>query len=61
MVIGLLYLQRTAIDDRLGAWAHEGKARPGRQAEHPMAFLKLPSVWLCFSFFFWTTAALSTC
>jgi len=24
-----------------------------------MAFLKLPSVWLCFSFFFWTTAALS--
>jgi predicted MFS family arabinose efflux permease len=24
-----------------------------------MAFLKLPSVWLCFSFFFFTTAALS--
>jgi predicted MFS family arabinose efflux permease len=24
-----------------------------------MAFLKLPSVWLCFSFFFWSTAALS--
>jgi MFS family permease len=24
-----------------------------------MAFLKLPSVWLCFSFFFWTTCALS--
>jgi predicted MFS family arabinose efflux permease len=24
-----------------------------------MAFLRLPSVWLCFSFFFWTTAALS--
>ncbi len=30
-----------------------------RPAEHPMAFLKLPSVWLCFSFFFWSTAALS--
>ncbi|MFM2405735.1 MAG: hypothetical protein RL223_3615, partial [Pseudomonadota bacterium] len=28
-------------------------------AEHPMAFLRLPSVWLCFSFFFWTTVALS--
>ncbi len=28
-------------------------------AEHPMAFLRLPSVWLCFSFFFWSTAALS--
>ena len=24
-----------------------------------MAFLRLPSVWLCFSFFFWTTAALA--
>jgi predicted MFS family arabinose efflux permease len=27
--------------------------------EHPLAFLRLPSVWLCFSFFFWSTAALS--
>jgi predicted MFS family arabinose efflux permease len=27
--------------------------------EHPLAFLKLPSVWLCFSFFFWGTSALS--
>ncbi len=24
-----------------------------------MAFLKLPSVWLCFAFFFWSTSALS--
>ena len=24
-----------------------------------MAFMKLPSVWLCFSFFFWSTCALS--
>jgi predicted MFS family arabinose efflux permease len=24
-----------------------------------MAFMRLPSVWLCFSFFFWTTAALT--
>ena len=24
-----------------------------------MAFLKLPSVWLCFSFFFWSTCSLS--
>ena len=24
-----------------------------------MAFMRLPSVWLCFSFFFWTTAALA--
>ena len=26
---------------------------------HPLAFLRLPSVWLCFSFLFWTTCALS--
>jgi MFS family permease len=59
-VIALLYLQRVAIDDRLGAWAHEGKAAAaGKAPEHPMAFLKLPSVWLCFSFFFWSTCALS--
>ncbi len=62
-VLVLLALNRDAIDDRQGAWAHE---RPGAAAasqpgvdEHPLAFLKLPSVWLCFSFFFWTTAALS--
>lgn len=58
-VMALLYLQRTAIDDKLGAWAHEGKAAAGKAPEHPMAFLKLPSVWLCFSFFFWSTCALS--
>jgi len=25
--------------------------------DHPLAFLKIPAVWMCFSFFFWTTAA----
>jgi FSR family fosmidomycin resistance protein-like MFS transporter len=57
-VIGLLFWQRHALDDRQGHWAH-AKPAAGAKAEHPMAFLKLPSVWLCFSFFFWTTAALS--
>jgi len=59
-VLVLLLLQRDAIDDSLGHWAHErpGGARPPAEA-HPLAFLRLPSVWLCFSFFFWTTAALS--
>lgn len=60
-VLVLLVLNRDAIDDRQGSWEHA--AKPGTAAapvdEHPMAFLKLPSVWLCFSFFFWTTAALS--
>jgi MFS family permease len=59
-VLLLLWLQRAAIDDRSGTWA---QARPagdaGAPPEHPMAFLRLPSVWLCFSFFFWSTASLS--
>ncbi|WP_157266188.1 MFS transporter [Azohydromonas aeria] len=62
-VMGLLWWQREAIDDRLGAWSHEkAAAKPGAapvKEEHPLAFLKLPSVWLCFSFFFWSTCALS--
>ncbi|MBP6901819.1 MAG: MFS transporter [Burkholderiaceae bacterium] len=64
-VLALLVWHRDAIDDRQGAWVHDkpaapgGAARPAAVAEHPLAFLKLPSVWLCFSFFFWTTVALS--
>ena len=59
-VIALLAFKRDAIDDSQGAWGHE-KAGAGKAPvdEHPMAFLKLPSVWLCFSFFFFTTSALS--
>lgn len=59
VVLLVMVLNRDAIDDRQGAWAHEKKAGAAVPDEHPMAFLKLPSVWLCFSFFFWTTAALS--
>jgi predicted MFS family arabinose efflux permease len=63
-VISLLALNRDAIDDRhdvgqpphaAASMAQTDPVRP----EHPMAFLKLPSVWLCFSFFFFSTAALS--
>lgn len=62
VVLGLLFLNRAAIDDRQGAWSHQragAKGDPALADEHPMAFLRLPSVWMCFSFFFWTTAALS--
>lgn len=57
-VLALLLWQRAALDDRAG------RAAAARQAlqtpeEHPLAFLKLASVWLCFGFFFWTTAALA--
>jgi FSR family fosmidomycin resistance protein-like MFS transporter len=60
-VLVLLVLNRDAIDDRQGSWGHEpsNAHKTAAKEEHPMAFLKLPSVWLCFSFFFWTTAALS--
>jgi predicted MFS family arabinose efflux permease len=59
-VLAAMGLQRQLMDDRRGHWAHERSAgAPAAAVEHPMAFLRLPSVWLCFSFFFWTTAALS--
>lgn len=69
-VLALLLWQRAAVDDRLGHWAHEKPGVPAiqgtatltpAQAEgaHPLAFLKLPSLWLCFSFFFFTTVPLA--
>lgn len=62
LVLVILWFNRDAIDDRAGSWAHETSAKAGAAApanEHPLAFLRLPSVWLCFSFFFWSTCALS--
>ncbi len=60
-VMAVLWINREAIDDKAGSWAHETAAKSGAAAinEHPLAFLRLPSVWLCFSFFFWSTCALS--
>lgn len=64
VVLVIMVLNRDALDDRAssGAQADAPAARVTASAvpqEHPMAFLKLPSVWLCFSFFFWSTCALS--
>lgn len=62
-VLAVLVWQRDALDDSQGQWAHQTHAaRHTTEAgtvPHPMAFLRLPSVWLCFSFFFWSTCALS--
>ena len=62
----IMFINRDALDDRVtspnSSTANAAKAQaaaPGAAQEHPMAFLKLPSVWLCFSFFFWTTCAMS--
>lgn len=62
VILAIMVWNRDALDDRQGAGtAAAAKAAPTAAggAEHPMAFLKLPSVWLCFSFFFWTTCSLS--
>ena len=61
VVLAVMVWNRDALDDRQGAWAHQSTpgAAGAPPAEHPMAFLRLPSVWLCFSFFFWSTCALS--
>ncbi|MBV8125282.1 MAG: MFS transporter [Burkholderiaceae bacterium] len=60
-VMALLASQREAIDDSRGSWGHAPRPVTGAapKDEHPMAFLRLPSVWLCFSFFFFTTTALA--
>jgi MFS family permease len=58
-VLLLLVWQRDALDDRLGHWVHQKAGATAGATEHPLAFLRLPSVWLCFSFFFWSTAALA--
>jgi len=58
-VMAVLAWQRAAIDDAHGSWAHEKTNAAPVAPEHPLAFLRLPSVWLCFSFFVFTTASLS--
>ncbi|MDQ5897504.1 MAG: transporter, family, fosmidomycin resistance protein [Pseudomonadota bacterium] len=59
LVLLVLWWRRRDLDDRMPAQGAAPRAAGASTDEHPMAFLKLPTVWLCFSFFFWTTAALS--
>ncbi|GAB2811121.1 MFS transporter [Comamonas piscis] len=60
IILVIMVINRDALDDRVSlAGAASAKAVAAGSQEHPMAFLKLPSVWLCFSFFFWTTCAMS--
>jgi len=60
-VLVLMIAKREALDDSSGVWSHESQplARGRPDDEHALAFLKLPSVWLCMSFFFWLTCALA--
>ncbi|QIL82549.1 MFS transporter [Diaphorobacter sp. HDW4A] len=62
LILAIMVWNRDALDDRKGSWtqgAAKGTAAVTAKPEHPMAFLKLPSVWLCFSFFFWSTCSLA--
>ncbi|MEG1455905.1 MAG: MFS transporter, partial [Comamonas sp.] len=60
LVLLIMVLNRDALDDRKPLVPAAARPAAGSApAEHPMAFLRLPSVWLCFSFFFWSTCALS--
>ena len=60
LVLAIMVWNRDALDDCQGAWSHQpAKGAAAAAPEHPLAFLKLPAVWLCFSFFFWSTCSLS--
>ena len=61
VVLVIMVINRDALEDRADAikTADKPAAAVAAPQEHPMAFMKLPSVWLCFSFFFWSTCALS--
>lgn len=59
-LIALLLSQRRALDDGVGHSPSGRSEAVGVAVQgHVLAFLRLPSVWLCFSFFFWSAAALS--
>ena len=57
-VLALLLWQRDAVDDH-AAERLRATTAAAASAEPPLAFLRLPSVWLCFSFFFFSTCALT--
>ena len=54
-VLGLLLQQREHLQTE-----PPPRRAVGAPDAHPLDFLRLPSIWLCFSFFFFTTAALAS-
>jgi MFS transporter, FSR family, fosmidomycin resistance protein len=58
-VLLLMVWQRAAIDDRAAARVVAPAPASAVGAESSYAFLRLPSVWLCFSFFFFSTCAIA--
>ena len=59
LVLLLMVWQRAEIDDRAAARVVAASAATATATESSYAFLRLPSVWLCFSFFFFSTSAIA--
>ena len=62
VVLAIVVHQRRWLDDRTHLSPQESKniaVTAGENKENPFSFLALPAVWLCFAFFFFTTAGLS--
>ena len=57
-VLALLWLNRAPLALDLPP-APKSNAPAPKRAEHSLAFMKLPAVWMCFGFFFFYAAALS--
>lgn len=63
LILAIVVHQRRWLDDRQ-VYQPEAKTAATTTSAHareqnPFAFLALPAVWLCFAFFFFTTAGLS--
>ena len=56
-VLALMLWQHDAVDDHVRQ--RRAAAHVAERSEPALAFLRLPSVWLCFSFFFFSTCALT--
>ncbi len=54
-VLALLWLWRGQLEVEPLPASPQGQAEP----EHPLAFLRIPAVWMCFAFFFFYAGALS--
>jgi MFS transporter, FSR family, fosmidomycin resistance protein len=59
LVLALLVLMRDVLGDHAPAAAAGAAKTQAAAPEHTLAFLRLPSVWLCFSFFLFSTAAVA--
>lgn len=56
-VLALMLWQHDAVDDHVRQ--RRAATHVADRSEPALAFLRLPSVWLCFSFFFFSTCALT--